>query len=76
MNIDGDGSMLMNIQELATIHVERLPVKCIILNNQHMGMVVQWEDLKYDSNRAQTLSLIHISSSMIRENVSRTEFSI
>lgn len=54
INIDGDGSMLMNIQELATIHVERMPVKCIILNNQHLGMVVQWEDLKYDSNRAQT----------------------
>lgn len=54
VNIDGDGSMLMNIQELATIHVERMPVKCIILNNQHLGMVVQWEDLKYDSNRAQT----------------------
>lgn len=54
VNIDGDGSILMNIQELATIHVERLPVKCIILNNQHLGMVVQWEDLKYDSNRAQT----------------------
>ena len=31
-----------------------MPVKCIILNNQHLGMVVQWEDLKYDSNRAQT----------------------
>lgn len=54
INIDGDGSILMNIQELATIHVERMPVKCIILNNQHLGMVVQWEDLKYDSNRAQT----------------------
>lgn len=54
VNIDGDGSMLMNIQELATIHVERLPVKCIILNNQHLGMVVQWEDMKYDSHRAQT----------------------
>lgn len=54
INIDGDGSVLMNIQELATIHIERLPIKCIILNNQHLGMVVQWEDLKYDSNRAQT----------------------
>lgn len=54
VNIDGDGSVLMNIQELATIHVERMPIKCIILNNQHLGMVVQWEDLKYDSNRAQT----------------------
>lgn len=54
VNIDGDGSVLMNIQELATIHIERMPIKCIILNNQHLGMVVQWEDLKYDSNRAQT----------------------
>lgn len=54
VNIDGDGSVIMNIQELATMRVERIPVKCIILNNQHLGMVVQWEDLKYDSNRAQT----------------------
>ncbi len=54
VNIDGDGSILMNIQEFATIRVERMPVKCIILNNQHLGMVVQWEDLKYESNRAQT----------------------
>lgn len=54
INIDGDGSFLMNVQELATIHVEKMPIKCIILNNQHLGMVVQWEDLKYDSNRANT----------------------
>ena len=54
VNIDGDGSFLMNVQELATIHVEKMPIKCIILNNQHLGMVVQWEDLKYDSNRANT----------------------
>lgn len=54
IHIDGDGSMLMNIQELATIHIEKLPIKCIIMNNQHLGMVVQWEDLKYDSNRANT----------------------
>lgn len=54
VNIDGDGSFLMNVQELATIKVERIPIKCLVLNNQHLGMVVQWEDLKYDSNRAQT----------------------
>ena len=54
VNIDGDGSFLMNVQELATIHVEKMPIKCLILDNQHLGMVVQWEDLKYDSNRAQT----------------------
>ncbi len=54
INIDGDGSFMMNIQELATIKVEKMPIKNIIINNQHLGMVVQWEDLKYDSNRANT----------------------
>jgi len=54
VNIDGDGSFLMNVQELATAIAEKIPVKTIILNNQHLGMVVQWEDLKYKSNRAHT----------------------
>ena len=54
INVDGDGSFLMNVQELATIKIEKMPIKCIILDNQHLGMVVQWEDLKYDSNRANT----------------------
>jgi acetolactate synthase-1/2/3 large subunit len=44
----------MNIQELATAVAENIPIKAIILNNQHLGMVVQWEDLKYQSNRAHT----------------------
>jgi acetolactate synthase-1/2/3 large subunit len=60
VDIDGDGSFLMNIQELATIHCEKLPVKVIVLNNQHLGMVVQWEDRFYESNRAHTyLGPIH-----------------
>ncbi len=54
VDIDGDGSFVMNIQELATLHCENLPVKVIILNNQHLGMVVQWEDRFYKSNRAHT----------------------
>jgi acetolactate synthase-1/2/3 large subunit len=54
VDIDGDGSFLMNIQELATLHCEKLPVKVIVLNNQHLGMVVQWEDRFYESNRAHT----------------------
>ncbi len=45
---------MMNIQELATVHCEKLPVKVIVLNNQHLGMVVQWEDRFYESNRAHT----------------------
>jgi acetolactate synthase-1/2/3 large subunit len=54
IDIDGDGSFLMNIQELACAFVEKLPVKVLLLNNQHLGMVVQWEDRFYQSNRAHT----------------------
>lgn len=54
VDIDGDGSFVMNIQELATVVCEKLPVKIIVLNNQHLGMVVQWEDRFYKSNRAHT----------------------
>ena len=54
VDIDGDGSFLMNCQELATAAVEGLETKCFILNNQHLGMVVQWEDRFYKANRAHT----------------------
>lgn len=54
VDIDGDGSFLMNIQEMATLHAEDIPVKMMILNNQHLGMVVQWEDRFYKANRAHT----------------------
>uniref|UniRef100_A0A0E0KPU7 Acetolactate synthase n=1 Tax=Oryza punctata TaxID=4537 RepID=A0A0E0KPU7_ORYPU len=54
VDIDGDGSFLMNIQELAMIRVENLPVKVMVLNNQHLGMVAQWEDRFYEANRAHT----------------------
>jgi acetolactate synthase-1/2/3 large subunit len=54
IDIDGDGSFLMNIQELACCHTENIPAKVLLLNNQHLGMVVQWEDRFFGSNRAQT----------------------
>ena len=54
IDIDGDGSFLMNIQELATACVEDIAVKALILNNQHLGMVVQWEDRFYAGNRGHT----------------------
>jgi len=54
IDIDGDGSFQMNIQELATCFCEKLPVKVLLLNNQHLGMVVQWEDRFMDRNRAHT----------------------
>ena len=54
VDVDGDGSFVMNIQELATVFCEKLPVKVILLNNQHLGMVVQWEDRFHAGNRAHT----------------------
>jgi acetolactate synthase-1/2/3 large subunit len=54
IDIDGDGSFLMNIQELACAHTEKLPVKVLLLNNQHLGMVVQWEDRFFKGNRGHT----------------------
>ena len=54
IDIDGDGSFLMNVQELATAKIEKIAAKAIILNNQHLGMVVQWEDRFYAGNRGHT----------------------
>ena len=54
INIDGDGSFQMNIQELGTLFAEDIPVKMVILNNQHLGMVAQWEDRFYGSRRGNT----------------------
>jgi acetolactate synthase I/II/III large subunit len=54
VDIDGDGSLLMNIQEMATCYCEKLPVKVMLLNNMHLGMVVQWEDRFHAANRAHT----------------------
>ena len=53
--IDGDGSFQMNIQELGTVHCEEVCVKMVIMNNQHLGMVAQWEDRFYGSRRANTV---------------------
>jgi len=55
IDIDGDGSFLMNIQELATANIEKINAKCLLLNNQHLGMVVQWEDRFYEGCRGQTI---------------------
>ncbi len=54
VDIDGDGSFLMNVQEMATCYCEKVPVKVMLLNNQHLGMVVQWEDRFHAANRAHT----------------------
>jgi acetolactate synthase-1/2/3 large subunit len=55
IDIDGDGSFVMNVQELATAKIEKIAAKAMILNNQHLGMVVQWEDRFYGSIRGNTI---------------------
>ncbi len=55
VDVDGDGSFMMNLQELATAVMEKIPVKVLLLNNQHLGMVVQWEDILYEGVRGQTI---------------------
>lgn len=47
VDIAGDGSIQMNIQELATAVINKLPVKVAILNNRYLGMVRQWQELFY-----------------------------
>ena len=49
IDIAGDGSIQMNIQELATAAIHKLPVKVAILNNHYLGMVRQWQELLYPS---------------------------
>lgn len=54
IDIAGDGSIQMNIQELATVVQYKLPVKVAILNNSYLGMVRQWQELFYDKNYSST----------------------
>jgi acetolactate synthase-1/2/3 large subunit len=56
VDIAGDASIQMNIQELGTATQYRLPVKVFILNNQWMGMVRQWQELTYESRYSQSYS--------------------
>jgi acetolactate synthase I/II/III large subunit len=53
-DIAGDGSIQMNIQELATSVVNKLPVKIVILNNSCLGMVRQWQELFYNKRYSYT----------------------
>ena len=56
IDIAGEASIQMNIQELATATQYRLPVKIFILNNEYMGMVRQWQELTYDSRYSESYS--------------------
>lgn len=54
VDIAGDGSIQMNIQEMATAIQYGLPVKVVIINNSYLGMVRQWQELFYDKRYAHT----------------------
>jgi acetolactate synthase-1/2/3 large subunit len=54
IDIAGDGSIQMNIQELATAVINKLPVKVAILNNHYLGMVRQWQELFYGKRYSHT----------------------
>jgi acetolactate synthase-1/2/3 large subunit len=54
IDIAGDGSIQMNIQELATAVIHKLPVKVAILNNHYLGMVRQWQELFYNERYSYT----------------------
>ncbi|MBW6525497.1 acetolactate synthase 3 large subunit [Sphingomonas sp. RHCKR7] len=56
IDIAGEASIQMNIQELATATQYRLPVKVFILNNEYMGMVRQWQELTYESRYSESYS--------------------
>ncbi|MBS0285530.1 MAG: acetolactate synthase 3 large subunit [Proteobacteria bacterium] len=56
IDIAGEASIQMNIQELGTATQYRLPVKVFILNNEYMGMVRQWQELTYESRYAESYS--------------------
>ncbi|MFW6006678.1 MAG: biosynthetic-type acetolactate synthase large subunit [Halanaerobiales bacterium] len=54
LDIAGDGSIQMNIQELATIANYNLPVKIVVLNNQYLGMVRQWQEMFFERRYSAT----------------------
>ena len=53
--IIGDGGYQMTIQELGTIFQNKTPVKIVVLNNDHLGMVRQWQELFFESRYASTV---------------------
>ena len=54
VDIAGEASIMMNIQEMSTIAQYRLPVKVFILNNEYMGMVRQWQELLHGGRYSQS----------------------
>jgi acetolactate synthase-1/2/3 large subunit len=67
IDVSGDGSFQMNSQELATLVQYRLPVKIVILNNNFLGMVRQWQQLFFDKRYSQTCMELPIDFTKLAE---------
>ncbi|HKZ16575.1 MAG TPA: thiamine pyrophosphate-dependent enzyme, partial [Geobacteraceae bacterium] len=65
--ICGDGGFQMNMQELATLVQNRLPVKICILNNNYLGMVRQWQELFFEKRYSHTVLDLPIDFTMLAE---------
>jgi acetolactate synthase I/II/III large subunit len=75
IDVSGDGSFQMNSQELATLVQYRLPVKIVILNNNFLGMVRQWQQLFFDKRYSQTCMELPIDFVKLAEAYGATGFS-
>jgi acetolactate synthase I/II/III large subunit len=53
--VSGDGSFMMNVQELGTLRRAQLPVKIVLIDNQRLGMVRQWQELFFDGRFSETI---------------------
>ena len=53
--VSGDGSFMMNVQELGTLKRAQLPVKMVLMDNQRLGMVRQWQELFFDGRYSETI---------------------
>lgn len=53
--VSGDGSFMMNVQELGTIKRKQLPIKLVLLDNQRLGMVRQWQELFFEQRYSETI---------------------
>jgi acetolactate synthase-1/2/3 large subunit len=54
VTVSGDGSFMMNVQELTTIKRRKLPVKILLIDNQKLGMVKQWQQLFFEERYSET----------------------
>ncbi|HMB17002.1 MAG TPA: biosynthetic-type acetolactate synthase large subunit [Pelovirga sp.] len=74
IDISGDGSFQMNSQELATLVQYQLPVKIVILNNNYLGMVRQWQQMFFEKRYSQTVMELPIDFVKLAEAYGATGF--